>query len=900
MRTSNPDKQPPILMAEACSGSVPSAPKSHVSSSHLPRKSLPSRVTASVDPSLQMSEPSYPSLHDIKSAYQEGIAPSPLLPPTSSTGGLHSRSISADYGSRPGTSHSIIHSRPPTPSLAGSASRPTTPMPLTTGGKQKLKKGNAWFGGKRKDKNSPQGPVAWVAGHPQKLPYELEGLLLARPEIDLCNEVDGDCFVHLWPKSLRRGASFKVNSSIFAASPALTRLASGDMRDEHNVTGPTRTEISFDNRTQRLSLDDTSAHTTTLHHHEKNTSSISSGESRSRMSNSSGNSRGVSLYLPLGINLDVPTVDVTVLTEDMQKLIDVRNFFAFLCGQSLIATERKQSFFDIFMTVARQLRTYGFSNLDGSTFGKVANDSFEMYVDELQLADVRQSREKTIEGIVLGEHMKSTLLYNEAFTHGVGKYHDLVALKAPKFELITRVTQNRLVSAARDLDKRTAAIREVLTDFNFPSLFSGIMNSKMSEERKEGVRFEAWKEAFLGTRKYFTNLLQQRYGHWPPKVRSKKNDLETSGLSRVVLVDLYKDLASLYDLLVDRGNLVNGTLDGIGSNGAREEPTIRALRTILREYDRSSPPVKPPVPFDVPHIPTLKATRPDFGTGDKKLEAKAVTKKLKDDEILKILRHTWHGDSLVTPFIDAFREMEKRAAHSCNISEIQDLRMGQWIFIYAVLQALPMLAMDAPGVTHNQGVEYFLCEPPRSGVPWVHLATSGATEISGDGSAAVSLPADLVEHGVEGIYRRSHCWQAAEKWTVTNPILNEALREQRPMSYSPFTGINNVHRHQDSVFLTAQETTFLDANSASGHHLHSAHMRNSSVSRGAQTLPLPPGATSSRSLSRPTSPAQPTSLRPHTPAHEVDATKTFDAILANVGGPSPGKGKGGKKGGNKS
>lgn len=99
--------------------------------------------------------------------------------------------------------------------------------------------------------------------------------------------------------------------------------------------------------------------------------------------------------------------------HDLQTLIDIRNFFAFLCGQSLVATPKKGNFFHIFMTVSGVLKTYEFSNLDGSTFGETASGSFDTYVEELGLADVRGSREKTIEGIVLGERMKSVLLYNE-------------------------------------------------------------------------------------------------------------------------------------------------------------------------------------------------------------------------------------------------------------------------------------------------------------------------------------------------------------------------------------------------------------------------------------------------------------------------------------------------------
>ena len=271
--------------------------------------------------------------------------------------------------------------------------------------------------------------------------------------------------------------------------------------------------------------------------------------------------------------------------------------------------------------------------------------SFDRYVEEVGLQDVRSSREKTIEGIVLGERMKSVLLYNEAFTHAAGKHEDLDKLSSPKFELINPVTQNRLIRAAMDLDKRTASVRLILTDFDFPFLFTGIMSSRTSDERKEGVRFEAWKDAFLSFRKNVISMYKNRYGSWPPKASSKKNDLETSGLNRLVLMDVYRDMASLYDLLVDRTNLTTRTVDGISlDSGTREESTVRALRAVLSEYDRSSPPVKPPVPFDLPKVPSLKSTRPDFGS-DKRKSIKVIQKKLKDDEIAQILRHSWNEDA---------------------------------------------------------------------------------------------------------------------------------------------------------------------------------------------------------------------------------------------------------------
>jgi len=83
-----------------------------------------------------------------------------------------------------------------------------------------------------------------------------------------------------------------------------------------------------------------------------------------------------------------------------------------------VATEKHSSIFDIFMKISDILQHYDFSNVDGSTYGEVAAMSFDNYINELHMADMKSSREKTIEAIVLGERMRSVMLYTEAFVHG--------------------------------------------------------------------------------------------------------------------------------------------------------------------------------------------------------------------------------------------------------------------------------------------------------------------------------------------------------------------------------------------------------------------------------------------------------------------------------------------------
>lgn len=685
-------------------------------------------------------------------------------------------------------------------------------------------------------------------------------------------------------------------------------MAFGDLYSNSAVASGDRKQMPLDSRTQNLSLQDLTPPDTP--HRQPTSGSGSSAGSRGRLSTASDSNFESHIYFPL--KLKEPTDEKSKM-ETLQVLIDFRNFFACLCGQALIATEKRATFFHIFMTVASLLKGNEFSNADGSTYGEIASTSFDGYVEELGLADVRGSREKTIEGIVLGERMKSILLYNEAFTHAVGKLSDLTGLKSPKFEYMSAITKNRLARASMDLEQRESNARIILTDFDFPSIFSGIMSSKMAGERKEGVRFDAWKDSFNGMRKWTLATLKHRYGSWPPKAKSKKNNLETSGLQRLVLKDLYEDLCAVYDLLADRTQLTTRTVDGIDMAGPKEEPTVRGLRSALSEYDRSSPPVKPPIPFDLPLLPSLKTTRPDFGTGDQKKDAKALGKKIKDDELVQIYRGCWNGDARATPFVNAFRDMERRAAHNCTIGELVDLRIGQWIFLYAVIQALPLLACDAPGLKHTEGVEYFLCEPPRSGVPWADPEKAAPARRNwyavGDAGGVVSLPSDVVENGVEGVYRRSHCWQMAENWTATNPILNSALHEheaanayaaqqqqqqaqQAPQIPSdpsvappsePSTGIG-MPPPGAPLRLPSPGPGLMPPGSRSSSP--AANKRASFISVGLEALPLPAGVTPDGIGQGPGTPA---SERPRS-VHTVDASKTFDSILGEAGGKKKKKG----------
>lgn len=622
---------------------------------------------------------------------------------------------------------------------------------------------------------------------------------------------------------------------------------------------------------QGMRLDSQSPQLSHVSSPQESTENSSSGSSRHTRDTDDFDDvqRPINLHLPLTFSQQANS-NIHVLSEtDTEILIDVRNMFAFLIGQSLVSTERRQSIFALFMNISKALQAYDFTNIDGSTFGEAASNSFDIYVEELNIGDIRPSREKTIEGLALGERMRSVSLYNEAFVHAVGKYEDVQYIsKFPgpdfKFNLITSVTKSRLERASIDLLHREKSIDSRLINFDFPSLFAGVMNSRMVDERNV-INFGAWRNYFNLTRKYVLSYLKMKYGSWPPKASSKKNDLETGGLNRIVLKALYFDFSDMYDLYVDRQALTTRSMnilyDGATDGEHPDEPVARILRRVFDEYDRSSPPVQPPMPFDIPIMPNTKhlPRQSKLASVIPSEARKLGGKKLSSNDLSAVLDSSTNTDTLInaTPekghFMAAMRSFEARQARNSSLAELTDLRAGMWMFIYSVLQALPMLVVDAPGVKWHDGVEYFLCEPPRSGVPWaraanVNGADRGWYSVSG-GAGVVNLPSDLIEHGVEGIYRRSHAWLMGAKWSAALPSsVSSPVADARPSN--PQYTIEQERKEQGAIRryetkrlapprmpAASDERAFLQRSSFS----HDGRRRDNVLGTGLEALPLPPG-----------------------------------------------------------
>ncbi|KAL5320213.1 hypothetical protein ACEPPN_011014 [Leptodophora sp. 'Broadleaf-Isolate-01'] len=678
---------------------------------------------------------------------------------------------------------------PPQPDIVQtrSFSSPIASRPLSTNISDgetdgKLKKRRSWLPGSSKSRSrNPSQDLdaapsrAWVLAGGHQIDYNLNFLLGGDKIPELWDESpEANMFVYLHPRSTGRGPQIKCHSLVAQCSQPLLDIiydnsitsATGSVRSRgRSFDG--RGSLSIEDATRNLAIRGLGTPPYTPKVIPDNQSG--SDESGESIRSFADVPRDLHLYYPVELLSSGPQFP----DQDVQKLVDARNLFAFFNGQPLVSTRACPSIFHIFMSISSALKKFEFSNQDGTTFGEAADTSFGFYLGEMQLADVRNSREKTVESLLLGERMRCSVLYNEAFAHAVGKFDSITGLDLPIYKELTATTQLQLQQSHRDLVKQQHAADLRLTDFDFPSMFSGIGSSTSSAEAKL-IRFKNWKANYVSMRKHVLSFYKDRFGQWPPKANSKKNAFNEGGLNRVVLKLLYADLCALYDLLVDRTAF---TTRGVQASEDRESgldvsPTAAALRKLLGEYDRSSPPVQPPIPFDTPLIPTIQTIDPTYPALSPKDQHKLQTRRLKEYEMLLLLSKSHNiGVDPKNQFLEMYQTFEAKEGRGKNALELSEQRYGHWIFLYAVIQSLPLLVTDAPTLQFTENVEHFLCQMPANPKPWIEDGSQSNRSwynVAG-GTGLVSLPSHMVDFSVEAVYSRSHCWKVAEQLVGGDP-----------------------------------------------------------------------------------------------------------------------------------
>ncbi|RFU71753.1 hypothetical protein TARUN_10509, partial [Trichoderma arundinaceum] len=378
----------------------------------------------------------------------------------------------------------------------------------------------SWMPGRSRsssiDANHANSLPAWVISDENRAEYNTAFLRNGEKVPELWNE-NGAVLVYLYPKSTGRGPSFKVPEFTVSSSFIFNELIRSELETQAGPRSRSRSSTGRDS----LNADDASRASPTSFPYD------TSGDY-------------LHLYLPPAPSnasgqLAVPADNSGA---ELERLVAIRNLFAFLTGQPLVGTATRPTTFHAFLQIADLLQEFCFSSADGYTFGNAVDLSFGFYSESLGFGDCRHSREQTLEALILGERMRSVELYNEAFAHAAGKYSAIMELRLPLFQQVSPVTRQRLERAHFDLVNRQQNVNEQLEQFEFPSLFAGIANSSSIPELKQ-VRFKVWRNSFNKMRQFVLSYYKATFGSWPPKASSKKNPFAESGLNRIVLKTLY-------------------------------------------------------------------------------------------------------------------------------------------------------------------------------------------------------------------------------------------------------------------------------------------------------------------------------------------------------------------------
>ncbi len=518
-------------------------------------------------------------------------------------------------------------------------------------------------------------------------------------------------------------------------------------------------------------------------------------------------------------HLSFPSVQLDLFANsngagEQDRVIAARNMFAFLTQKPLIATKRLPTEFEVFFSIANHLEELGFLDERIGDYGLAASTAFKGYMDKFALQDIRGNPAKILKGLVLGEKMRSTELYYDSFTHLVGYYRTVRKEKSGLYDMISKNTRYRIERENHDLEMRQGNVNTAMQDFDFPHIFNGHAQSKMTAESRV-VRFSAWKQHFGYFRSFTLSYYKHLYGSWPPKA-NKKNHLTTDGLSRVVLQQLYQDLCVLYDLIVDRESYTTRKLD-VEEDGEEEVMTeheleILALRKIMSEHDRAMLPLSPPMPFDLPRLPSMSTIDAAFDTRTVSEQQLEESRKLKYFETTLIMAKAHNMDQGIhAPFLQQYATFEQKESAGKSLKELRDMRIGHWLFLYAVLQRLPLLVVDAPNLKCTENVEYFLCKSPIGPPPWL------------EGTHGLKPHTDEVaENTAEGIFYRSHCWIVGSKMlqdiqTRNPPILAHDVYAESPYldpvngDFVPDFSLNQNYQDMPQQQAWQGEQEYLDA-----------------------------------------------------------------------------------------
>ena len=339
--------------------------------------------------------------------------------------------------------------------------------------------------------------------------------------------------------------------------------------------------------------------------------------------------------------------------------------------------------------------------------------------------------------------------YIEAFVHCAGML-EMGLQTIPEWRYITPQTKMFLQNANMEIEERIQRAQNWLISFDFSEMWP--MTS---------VPASAARGCFDRLRKWLCKYYENAFLHWPPSN-------EQTWLTRDRVMRLQNDFHGLYDYLVDRDIMFDGTEYRPGSKWSiisRSGHIFRAdtfelpFTDILLGFDNRNdfPHIPHPYPITPTSVPVASKPKSTFilkkPSSPADIRAQSRRKALSYAEASNVytLRDQYMHTDLVTNFIH-FEQSDQ-----IDTLDPFEARRGRWLLIYGVLQVLATITVDSPNIRYKEGVQYHICPQMKGVVPWAERG---------------SPPEEEAEH------KRSHCFTIPETW---GPILPKT----RPNAHKP-------------------------------------------------------------------------------------------------------------------
>lgn len=474
--------------------------------------------------------------------------------------------------------------------------------------------------------------------------------------------------------------------------------------------------------------------------------------------------------------------------DQLRHHITTRNIFALLYHASLVGLSLYQALSDLHT----RLEQYMPPEMDN--VGTIIN-----YLGARGIDDIRNDPENAVSLLAWSESqdVRWEEGWRESFLHSTGMYASVE--NAADFKSVTPITRALLERACLETQLRVQAAEERLAEFQYADMWPAPL-AMVASGTGPGMPSPA-KAAADRMQKFLVQHYTRTYGRWPPAPPSPPPpgssglDDDEMWLTRTVAHALQKDFAALYDYLVDRDIIWDGSearsgrkwmlVSESGNRGFEADTADLPMTDMLVEFDNKLR--FPHIPHPFPLVPE-SIPPPNSGAGKDKEKKKEGTSRGGAVERRVQLAYTVATNMLIlgsefnqSDLIDAFSKFEK--ADRVGDVDPSIARRGRWVLVYGVLQTLASVSVDALNMRYKDNVAYHL-SPRLKGAkmpPWRTMGNGG-----------------LVGSSDEAAHELSHCWMVPRTWNTSN-MNSSSANEESSTASSGGSGNNSPVRRNSII-----------------------------------------------------------------------------------------------------